>query len=113
MRAADDGDYDLDIKALRPVGVKVEDLPLANLDRVLATLRDLGEQGRLRRVDRIELGYTLYYERHVKAGPEERDATLVALPVWRVTGYLSPDAAYEPGVHLEEMIAEAGTHLFG
>lgn len=112
MRAVDDEDYELDIKALQPVGVKVADLPLANMDRVLGTLSALGESGRLRRVDRIELGYMLYYEQHVKAGPEEKDATLVALPVWQVTGYLAPDVSYDPGVHLEEMMNEAVTRTY-
>jgi len=112
MQAADDGDYRLQVKAVQPAGIKVDDLPLANIDRVLDTLRGLAESGRLRRVDSIELGYMLYYEDYVMAGEEEREATLVALPVWRVLGYLAPNAAYEPGTSLEEMSTDAATATY-
>lgn len=112
LQAADDGDYRMQVKAVQPTGIKVDDLPLANFDRVLHTLRGLAESGRLRRVDSIELGYMLYYEDYVMAGEAEREATLVALPVWRVIGYLAPDAAYEPGVSLEEMRTDASTTTY-
>ncbi len=80
-------------RLIRAEGVKIRDIPLANIGRVFDTLRGLIEKGRLRQVDRIQLGYELFYEQHVKSGSDEMEAALIAVPVWQVLGRLYGDAA--------------------
>ena len=93
MQILNQKEFSAEGRLIRAEGVKIRDLPLANIGRVFDTLRWLIEKGRLREVDRIQLGYELFYEQHVKSGSDEREAALIAVPVWQVLGRLYGGAA--------------------
>ena len=93
MEILNQNEFSAEGRLIRAEGVKIRDLPLANIGRVFDTLRGLIEQGRLRQIDRIQLGYELFYEQHVKSGIDEMEAALIAVPVWQVLGRLYGDAA--------------------
>lgn len=93
MRILNQKEFTAEGRLIRAEGIKIRDLPLANIGRVFDTLRWLIEKGRLREVDRIQLGYELFYEQHVKSGSDEREAALIAVPVWQVLGRLYGGAA--------------------
>ena len=83
---------------LRQTGRRVNDLPLANLDRMLDTLRQMIDSGRLLDVSRIQLCYELYYEEYIAPGDNEarKNAALLAVPVWQVLAPIYPDSANPP-----------------
>ena len=93
MQILNQKEFSAEGRLIRAEGVKIRDIPLANIGRVFDTLRGLIEKGRLRQVDRIQLGYELFYEQHVKSGSDEMEAALIAVPVWQVLGRLYGDAA--------------------
>lgn len=93
MQILNQKEFSAEGRLIRAEGVKIRDLPLANIGRVFDTLRGLIEKGRLRQIDRIQLGYELFYEQHVKSGSDEMEAALIAVPVWQVLGRLYGDAA--------------------
>lgn len=93
MQILNQKEFSAEGRLIRPEGEKIGDLPLANIGRVFDTLRGLIEKGRLRQIDRIQLGYELFYEQNVKSGSDEAETTLIAVPVWQVLGRLYGDAA--------------------
>lgn len=89
------GQFGIDGTLLRQSSLKAEDIPLADVERVLAQLRAMLDDGRLSGVDSIELGYELYYENYVSPKDSEAAAraSLLALPVWRVMGRCEGEAS--------------------
>lgn len=91
---------------LRQTGRRVEDLPLANLDRMLDTLRQMIDSGRLLDVSRIQLCYELYYEEYIAPGDNEarKNAALLAVPVWQVLAPIYPSSAKQQEKQADSMI---------
>ncbi len=89
--------FSIDGTLLRQSSLKAEDVPLADVERVLAQLRAMLDDGLLSGVDSIELGYELYYENYVspKDGDAQAKASLLALPVWRVMARCEGEASGE------------------
>lgn len=96
LEVYDDTEFRLTLQLLRQTGIRVADLPLVSFDTLRLHLEQLIDQGRLRAVDRIELGYSLYYAQPVNPGAEEQQATLLAVPVWRVIGLMLENPEQEP-----------------
>lgn len=100
LEAYDDSEFRLSMQLLRQTGIRAADLPLVSFDTLRLHLEQLIEKGWLRAVDRIELGYTLYYAQPVSPGKEEQHATLLAVPVWRVLGLLMDNLEQEPEAYV-------------
>ncbi len=71
---------------LEELAVLQEDVPLCPMQRVLATYESLIEEGKLRWVGGLRLGYIGWYERG-------EPLTLRLVPVWVLDGVLHPTAA--------------------
>lgn len=75
--------------AVKEDSVIAENLPLCHLDQIITTYEKLIDQGKLRRVDNLRLGYVGWYNKN------EQD-TLTLLPIWVAEGVLLKDAKKEP-----------------
>lgn len=97
---------------LRRDGVKIDDPPLADAERVLQNLRAMVAMGQLESVEDIQLGYELYYENYVNPKDEEalQQAPLLAVPVWRVLGRARSDPRIQPAGMVRGYESESETY---
>lgn len=61
-------------------------LPYAEIEKQIREMIDLGL---IRQMDRLELGYMLYYEHEVSASSRDAAPVMLAVPTWNVTGDFS------------------------
>ena len=77
------------IMGVQEVALIAEDLPLCGIEQVISAYEKLIDQGKLRRVDNLRLGYVGWYNKN------EQD-TLTLMPTWVAEGVLIKDPKREP-----------------
>lgn len=82
----DEGWYEISGRTVEKISLLHEDVPLCGWDTVKSTLEEEIEAGRIRRIDRIDLGYALCNEPGARCKPGsgwEKTVTFYAVPAWR------------------------------
>ncbi len=71
-----------------------EDVSLLSYTDIENQIRKYIDLGLIQQIDKLELGYMLFYEEDVFASSPRSEIIMLAIPTWRVSGYFS-FGAYE------------------
>ncbi len=93
-------DYSLGIHAAREIEMRHADVPLAPFAEVKKALETQIQNGRVRTLERLELGYVQYYD------PERADASWL-VPCWVAFGEMYSDASGEPRLYADKEMSFA------
>lgn len=88
----DHNHYSVDIKTVLIDDTVVENVELYSYKQIEKQIHKYIDLGLIQRMDKLELGYMLYYENDVDLTASRSEDTMFAIPTWTVSGYFSMNA---------------------
>lgn len=85
----DKDNYHLEYSVVSVESIITENVALAPFTKICDQIKLFMDLGLIHRIDKIELGYMLYYENDVHASTPRAEYIMLAIPTWTIYGYFN------------------------
>lgn len=85
----DKDNYYLEYSVVSVKDVITEDVTLAPFSKISNEIKGFVDIGLIHRIDKMELGYMLYYENNVYATTPRTEYIMLAIPTWTIYGHFN------------------------